>query len=78
LEKYKLVVTSEVMGFKHKAVLRWCLIEDLWNFQLLPNGVKIAQIDAVIIATSDDDIVRAGFSEGWESPQYVENQKLGY
>ncbi|MDB4248782.1 hypothetical protein N9854_04045 [Amylibacter sp.] len=52
------------MGFKHKAVFRWCLIEGLWNFQLLPNVVKIAQGDAVIIATAHEDIVRAGFSGG--------------
>lgn len=58
------MVTGEVMGFKHKAVLRWRLIEGSWNFQLLPNGVKIAQGDAVIIPTAHEDIVRAGFSGG--------------
>ena len=72
------MVAGEVMGFKHKAVLRWCLIEGLWNFQLLPNGVKIAQGDTVIIATADDDIVSAGLSEGWESLHYAENRKLRY
>ena len=64
------------MGFKHKAVLRWCLIVGLWDFQLLPNGVQIAQGDTVIIATADDDIVRAGFSERWESLHCAENWKL--
>ena len=30
----------------------------------------------MIIATAGDDIVRAGFSEGWESLHYAENRKL--
>lgn len=72
------MVTGEVMGFKRKAVLRWRLIKGLWNLSLLPNGVEIAQGDTVIVATADDDIVRVGFSEGWESLHYAENRKLRY
>lgn len=48
------------------------------EFYLLPNGVKIAQGYAVMIAAADDGIIRAGFSEGEESLHYAENRKLKY
>jgi len=76
LDKHRLVVTDEIVGFRNKAVLRWRLPEGVWEFHILPNGVKVTQLGTTIIVTSDIGLVRACFSLGWESLHYAEKKEI--
>lgn len=73
-----LTVVDEVLGFSHKAVLRWRLAPGNWKAQVTTAGVQVISdsLGVTLEVQSSRPVARAEIVEGWESRHYLEKTPL--
>lgn len=79
LQDTKLEVTDEVMGFAHRAVLRWRLMPGQWRLEQASQGLRLTLDGAheiSLMVTTSMPIVRCELVQGWESRHYLEKTEV--
>lgn len=73
LENNRLVVTDEISGFSHSAVLRWRLAPGDWNRK---DGLRFVRGESIVSLSATTRIIRCELVEGRESRHYLEETPL--
>lgn len=72
LNTHKLIITDQVSGFKHNAIMRWRLPKGKWKIQ----GTMVSNGSHQLEITCNIPLIRFKITKGWYSRYYMEKDQL--